>query len=351
MEVESTNFSRQQANEIRPIGVKSASISNINEAMIFERNVEEQIHFLNPTNSASGNNSTTAFHNSDNNNSTSAIDDDTNANYFSNALLRSRQNSFTSLSSRKYNTTSNNNSNLSLTAINTDNSMPSLSSSLAFHTTNANVNSTHHRHLENFIAPVLDASCSIVNDENTDLADVDIVFSKRTSSTLGLDLALGRSITYSTSPTNSTSSPISLITDTQNNQNIHNNLSRSYSYSVQTHNTSTSSLIETLEFGKVLKFYSYADVISDELKDSQISNSTNNTISHSENKQLVAPSNGGNIYSIPSLNTCLSTSSNFQKLPSRNLSAPFIMNRGSATPMFQHQNKKHPNSILSRSSN
>ncbi len=49
-----------------------------------------------------------------------------------------------------------------------------------------------HHHQENFIAPALDASTQILTSSSTDLDDVDLVYNRRKSSVIGLNMALGR---------------------------------------------------------------------------------------------------------------------------------------------------------------
>ena len=53
--------------------------------------------------------------------------------------------------------------------------------------------------LENFVAPALDEGCSIVTDKNTNLDDVNVIYAKRPSLP-GLDIALGRKRSNSLSP-------------------------------------------------------------------------------------------------------------------------------------------------------
>ncbi|CCK70433.1 Vhs2p KNAG_0E01710 [Huiozyma naganishii CBS 8797] len=63
-----------------------------------------------------------------------------------------------------------------------------------------------HHTLENFVPPALDEGCSLVADRDTNLEDVNMVYSKRPS-TLGLDMALGRTRSYSGITANGRSSP------------------------------------------------------------------------------------------------------------------------------------------------
>ncbi|QLL31417.1 hypothetical protein HG536_0B02800 [Torulaspora globosa] len=118
----------------------------------------------------------------------------------------------------------------------------------------------HRRTLENFVAPALDAGCSVVTDDNANLDEMDIVYMRRPS-TIGLDMALGR--------TKSNSS--ATITSSNNNNNNNNenggfgspsspsvpplSLSRSYSNSNCTQP----------ENPRTLRFYSYVDMLSDEM--------------------------------------------------------------------------------------
>lgn len=55
------------------------------------------------------------------------------------------------------------------------------------------VNLPSHYSMENFVSPCLDATTQILTDKNADLENVDMVYSRRPSSVLGLNMALGRS--------------------------------------------------------------------------------------------------------------------------------------------------------------
>lgn len=58
---------------------------------------------------------------------------------------------------------------------------------------NSSISLSNFKH-EDYIPPALDATTSILNDSNTNLDDVDIIYcSRRNSSVLGLNMALGRS--------------------------------------------------------------------------------------------------------------------------------------------------------------
>lgn len=88
----------------------------------------------------------------------------------------------------------------------------------------------HRRQLENCVAPALDASCSIIADDSADLNDLDVVYMRRPS-TIGLDMALGRT----------RSNSYATLTDQQKSQRQAGE-----------------------ENPRTLRFYSYADVLSDE---------------------------------------------------------------------------------------
>ncbi|KAL3241159.1 Vhs2p [Nakaseomyces bracarensis] len=106
----------------------------------------------------------------------------------------------------------------------------------------------HRRTLENFVPPALDEGCSIVTDEATDLEDVDMVFvHSRKPSTIGLDMALGRTRSMSTLK------PGSIIEGLETTSSANSD-----------HSTSP----------KLFRFYSYADMLSED-------NYTNNSSSNS----------------------------------------------------------------------
>lgn len=178
----------------------------------------------------------------------------------------------------------------------------------------------HRRTLENFVAPALDAGCSIVTDDNADLNDMDIVYMRRPS-TLGLDMALGR--------TKSNSS--ATITPNHNNNNNHSSsvsaspsipplsLSRSYSNSQENPRT--------------LRFYSYADMLSDEMASNpQCCGMRRPSLSHSFSSSHLKPS---------------------QQRPSAqtNFSNPFIKRRDSNPNSASGSNltRRYSNTLLSRS--
>ena len=207
----------------------------------------------------------------------------------SNTARSSRSNSFYNLQTvspipisggRTKSSSSRKNSNNVLSPL--DNVMPnsrsasnSTTSSLAHQEYVLNpISDMHHHHsrrrtLENSVAPALDASCSIVNDENTDLTDVDMVYSRRPSSTIGLNMALLGRTNSATLP--SASSPVS--PDLK--------LSRSYSHSAgarpalnNVNNTGMTTASGEPK-SRILRFYSYVDMLSDE-KLTQTNNAPSN---------------------------------------------------------------------------
>lgn len=99
-----------------------------------------------------------------------------------------------------------------------------------------------HRHLENLVAPVLDEGVTIINDDSADLENVEMVYSRRPS-TIGLDMALGRSRTNSSSDAATLNAP-------------------QISKLMRTNSASQGSGVEGRP--RVLRFYSYADMLSDE---------------------------------------------------------------------------------------
>lgn len=187
----------------------------------------------------------------------------------------------------------------------------------------------HRRTLENFVAPALDAGCSIVTDENADLDDMDIVYMRRPS-TIGLDMALGR--TKSNSSATITSSNNSTNNINHNNCTSGNSpsspsipplsLSRSYSNS----NSGQQ------ENPRTLRFYSYADMLSDEMAHNPQSCMRKPPLSHSFSSS--------HIKSGPQ-----------RPLVTTNFSNPFIKRRDSntcATPGCT-LTRRYSNTLLTRS--
>ncbi|CCD23424.1 Vhs2p NDAI_0B03900 [Naumovozyma dairenensis CBS 421] len=138
----------------------------------------------------------------------------------------------------------------------------------------------HHHNLENFVPPALDAGCSIVTDKDTNLDDIDMIYSKRPS-TIGLDLALGRTSSFST------------LIDNNNYTNYdedYNNEMNNPSISLNGTNTNLSNSSNNNDKNinnngrnspRLLRFYSYVDMLSDENIRRNSTNNNNNTINGS----------------------------------------------------------------------
>ncbi|EDO18257.1 hypothetical protein Kpol_1039p6 [Vanderwaltozyma polyspora DSM 70294] len=155
------------------------------------------------------------------------------------------------------------------------------------------VNSTTHHNLENLIPPALDASCSIITDENTNLNDVDLIYSRRPS-TIGLDMALGnRYFKDSHQFSNSNSSSSANLYRSQSHSiaspsSPHLYLSRTYSNTNNNNNNNPSRVASPTDpHHKLLRFYSYADMLSDEMTDSSSSGPSPST--HRQSHSLASP--------------------------------------------------------------
>ena len=147
----------------------------------------------------------------------------------------------------------------------------------------------HHHNLENFVPPALDAGCSIVTDKDTNLDDIDMIYSKRPS-TIGLNMALGRTRTNSLSPSNQANRRPSLASSSSEadlpttSRNLRQTVSSSSPPSAHP---------------RLLRFYSYVDMLSDEnLNQNQNTNtnqmhSTNNVrpslLSHYSSNSTYSP--------------------------------------------------------------
>lgn len=110
------------------------------------------------------------------------------------------------------------------------------------------------RTLENFVAPALDAGCCVVTDDNADLDDMDIVYMKRPS-TMGLDMALGRTKSNSSATITSANAGSGAGSGADPAAMPPLSLSRSYSNSNP----------NAQDQARTLRFYSYADMLSDEM--------------------------------------------------------------------------------------
>lgn len=96
---------------------------------------------------------------------------------------------------------------------------------------------SNHHNLENLVAPALDASAALVTEKDTNLDNVEMIYSRRPS-TIGLDMALGRTRT-----------------------NSHSNLPELSRATTASASTTMGSVSER---PRVLRYYSYADMLSDE---------------------------------------------------------------------------------------
>lgn len=195
----------------------------------------------------------------------------------------------------------------------------------------------HHRRrtLENSVAPALDASCSLMAEDVTDIADVNIIHS-RSSSTIGLDMALGRLSNHSQSNNNSNNST--------NTDETHNS------------NTNDQQNKESESNGsKVLNFYSYNDLLTDEkIKEIHSASNPNKrpslTISKSASnfKMSTSPSQQAN----NSINNINNINSSFFNpfAPGRSSSVCLSPQQQSRKPSFNNGNISFSKSPISPSS-
>lgn len=90
-----------------------------------------------------------------------------------------------------------------------------------------------HTTLENYVPPILDEMGSLVTDNDTNLEDINMIYNpRRPSSTLGLDMALGRrTSSYSNGdPQPYSPQALSINGSSSNNNNSSNKLLRLHSY-------------------------------------------------------------------------------------------------------------------------
>lgn len=116
------------------------------------------------------------------------------------------------------------------------------------------VNLPSHYSVENFVSPCLDATTKILTDEKTDLDNVDMVYSRRPSSVMGLNMALGRNKSFANNNNDE-------FTGSQFSPSSRNNSSLNI--------TKTNSLANVRDLDSstrppTLSFYSYADMINSE---------------------------------------------------------------------------------------
>lgn len=195
------------------------------------------------------------------------------------------------------------------------------------------------RTLENFVAPALDAGCSIVTDDNADLDDLDIVYMRRPS-TLGLDMALGRTKSNSsatiTAPQSFSGSRSGSFTSQAPALGLSRTYSNSNSHANNTNNNAGSNQPSSQQDAKTLRFYSYADMLSDEMASSSptMKNFRRPSLSHSSSFSYLKPNQ-----SKPTLTT--------------NFSNPFIKKRdsisGPTSASSSNLARHYSNTMLSRS--
>lgn len=119
------------------------------------------------------------------------------------------------------------------------------------------------RHLENLVAPALDASCSIIADDSANLNDLDIVYMRRPS-TIGLDMALGRT----------RSNSYATLKEEQQRQRQQQQVKEAQETSPRSdYSNPGAGGAGADEEPKTLRFYSYADMLSDEMATSPTNNS------------------------------------------------------------------------------
>lgn len=130
------------------------------------------------------------------------------------------------------------------------------------------------RHLENFVAPALDASCSIIADDSADLNDLDVVYMRKPS-TIGLDLALGRT----------RSNSYATLREEQQQQQQQ----RQADEAEELPPRSNSSAGGMDPRPRTLRFYSYADMLSDEMATSPMSGNGRPPLLHSASSTFLRP--------------------------------------------------------------
>ena len=258
---------------------------------------------------------------------------------------------------------------VSATVSNSSNNNNSARNSISLQSPNSAHTTNHHHHhrrrtIENLVAPVLDASCSLIADQNTQMDNVNVIHS-RNSSIIGLNMALGLSRSSSINnilnkknimngPSARTTGQSDLEDDqdndsefdsdidrsdidennncssnNKNNKNANNayfsmrrsSSSRRSSRSNTTSTQTSPRFSATNDPGKVLKFYSYVDMVSDEHINPAISNRRPSFLSGSVSSPLLTPSEllntsvSNHSMSPPSQSQTSSAASNFLKSP------------------------------------
>jgi len=120
-----------------------------------------------------------------------------------------------------------------------------------------------HYSVENFVSPCLDATTKILTDENTDLDNVDMVYSRRPSSVMGLNMALGRNKSFSGNVNNMNNMnddiPTGFSAISRNNSNLNITKTNSLASIKDSDNDGSNP-----KRPPTLSFYSYADMINNE---------------------------------------------------------------------------------------
>ncbi|SCU84742.1 LAMI_0C08702g1_1 [Lachancea mirantina] len=122
------------------------------------------------------------------------------------------------------------------------------------------------RALEDMIAPALDAGASLVAEPDTDLDNVEMIYSRRPS-TLGLDMALGRTRTsgsHTNLPMLSRAASNASFTSAISTSSFASAASNASGASGQSTQSTATAVDRGVERPRVLRFYSYADMLSDE---------------------------------------------------------------------------------------
>lgn len=217
-------------------------------------------------------------------------------------------------------------------------------------------NTNHHhrrRTIENLVAPDLDASCSLIADSDTNMNNFNMIHS-RNSSIVGLNMALGLSRSPSVSGSskkqfenNNGDDEYDTISDSEFSPNIMSPKITTNSESTYTSPSFSSSRNSAInDPNKVLRFYSYVDMVSDEQINPAIASRRPSFISNSFSSPLLKPSellNSNSSTSPTHINTGFlkASSSSAKRDQSSYLSPPLVSRRYSGNNIN--------NSILSRS--
>lgn len=210
------------------------------------------------------------------------------------------------------------------------------------------VNLPSHYSVENFVSPCLDATTKILTDESTDLDNVDMVYSRRPSSVMGLNMALGRNKSFANynDADGGPATPFSSRSRTNSQANI----------------TKTSSLAnlrdpDSVKRPPTLSFYSYADMINNEnpnpkrpsisqsLSSSFVNTRGNQSRSNSVSTNLgagnsITPQRNNIINPLTATNSLSATNTNNNANPRSSFSSPFNPNLYHRPSQSSHSKKK-----------